>query len=146
MSGPPPKDPKLRRRKSTPTPGFKRLPREGRTGDPPPWPLTDPAPEETLQWNRLWRLPQALEWERMQCEDVVALYVRAFVVASKGVNTKLLSEVRQLDSKIGLSPRAMRDLRWEVDDPQEEETTTPRARSNGDRTYVPRKPQSEGTT
>jgi hypothetical protein len=48
---------------------------------------------------------------------------------------KLGNEVRQLDSKLGLSPRAMLDLRWEVGQPEE----VPEAVSNGaHRPFVPK--------
>ena len=103
------------RRVKTP-PGFRLLPHVGRDGDPPVWPLSKASAAELRQWKKLWTLPQAVEWERMRCEDVVALYVRVFVVVSSDVtNPKMLAEVRQLDAKIGLSPRAMLDLRWETD-------------------------------
>lgn len=72
-------------------------------------------------WERLWMLPQAVEWERMQCADIVALYVRTFIAASDEADPKLSAEVRQLDAKIGLSPKAMRDLRWETDEAAEAE-------------------------
>jgi len=130
MSGPPPKDPQLRRRRNA-TPGFKLLPHEGRTGPVPPWPLPPhPAPQvaalETVKWAELWALPQAVEWERMQDYGTVALYVRVFCEVAAGIASgPLLSEVRQLDAKIGLSPKAMRDLRWETDEPVAEEPEAP---------------------
>ncbi len=121
MPGPPPKDPTLKRRR-TATPGFKVLPHEGRQGEPPEFPLPAAHPEEVKMWNALWTLPQAIEWERMRNYDMVALYVRTYIAATLSVdNTKLLAEVRQLDAKIGLSPRAMREMRWETDEPNGEE-------------------------
>jgi hypothetical protein len=76
----------------------------------------------------------------MRCEDIVGLYVRTFIAAAeRPTDFKLLAEVRQLDSKIGLSPRAMRDLRWETDSfPDEAETVVNENPSNGRvRAYVP---------
>lgn len=147
MPGPPPKDPNARRRRN-PTPGFKLLPHEGRSGPAPEWPLPNPDLDELRTWDKLWRLPQAVEWERMRCEDVVALYVRAFVVAAAGgVDPKLLAEVRQLDAKIGLSPKAMKDLRWETDQPEPEEESVGASAVDASqlpaerpRTYVPSTP------
>jgi len=130
VSGPPPKDPSQRRRRN-PTPGFKLLPHEGRRGAPPPWPLLvhpDPrlAELEEAKWAELWLLPQAVEWDRMRDYGTVALYVRVFVEASMGMaDTKLLAEARQLDTKIGVSPKAMRDLRWETDEPLPEPDPDP---------------------
>ena len=126
--GPAPRKPSSAKRRPNSGLAFKRLPHEGRKGDPPPWPLPeitgDPAAsaQEAEEWTRLWSLPQAFEWERMQCAPLVALYVRVFVRAMRpGADTKLFGEVRQLDAKIGLSPRAMQDLRWETDEAPPEE-------------------------
>ena len=115
MSGPPPIPSELRRRRNA-SPGFEQLPAEGRTGDYPVWPLGARTKEEAALWRKLWRLPQAVKWEELQCEDLVALYVRAFTRASEDVDTKLIAESRQLDAKLGISPKAMRDLRWEIAD------------------------------
>lgn len=125
MSGPPPKDPAQRRRRNA-TPGFRQLPAEGRLGPAPEYPLSAPLPAELEMWSRLWALPQAVEWERIQCEDMVALYVRTYVLAtSDGIASpqlqKLLAEIRQLDSKIGISPSAMQSLRWERAEPDRSE-------------------------
>ena len=143
MAGPQPKPAALRRRKNI-EPGFKLLPHEGRKGVAPVWPLPE-HPDDRIQdlenrmWNRIWKLPQANEWERMRCEDVIALYVRTFVAAAeRPTDFKLLAEVRQLDSKIGLSPRAMRDLRWETDSaPLDPEEIAPKAANGQVRAYVP---------
>jgi len=65
--------------------------------------------------------------------------VRTFISASSGDNPKLLAEVRQLDNKIGHSAKAMRDLRWEIDEPVVDEPD-PEPNGNGaSRTYVPKK-------
>lgn len=142
MPGPAPKPAEARRnRNATTASGFKRLPHEGYTGPIPEWPLSMLAKDdEHTLWLKLWRLPQAIMWTRMHCEDMVALYVRAIVEAQGDpANTKLLAEVRQLDSKIGLSPKALLDLRWEIDDaPDEADDDVP---ANGNvthiRTFVP---------
>jgi hypothetical protein len=57
----------------------------------------------------------------MRCEFDVARYVRYAVAADIAVDPKLSTEVRQLDAKIGVSPKAMRDLRWETDEPTPDE-------------------------
>lgn len=146
MSGPPPKDPKARRRRN-PTPGFRSLPFTGREGEAPEWPLPFAGDYELKMWKRLWALPQALEWERMRCEDSVALYVRTYCAAVEDPeNTKLMAEVRQLDAKIGLSPKAMKDMRWEIDDAEAVAPATtvleepePEPQPDNVRVFVPRK-------
>ncbi len=132
--GPAPKLPDQRRRRNA-TPGFKRLSHEGRFGDPPASPLTTPSAAELNQWRELWSLPQAVEWERIRCEPMVALYVRVFVSVTTELDPKMLNELRQLDAKIGLSPRSMLDLRWEIDEAIVE--TEPGTESNGHRVFVP---------
>ncbi len=143
MSGPPPKDASVRRRKN-PTRGFKLLPHEGRTAPAPDWPLPVPNPSPQL-WAKLWSLPQAVEWERVRCEEMIALYVLTFDAASRsGDSTKLLAETRQLDANIGLSPKAMRGLWWETDEPApEEENGSGEEKPKEERVYVPRKPGGE---
>lgn len=127
------------RKKPNPTAGFKQLPAEGRTGDAPAFPIGPfKSDEERGLWNKLWTLPQATMWEHMRCEDTVALYVRVFcamAAADDSAMVKLGNEVRQLDSKLGLSPRAMLDLRWEI----EHAVPDVEVKSNGQigRVYVP---------
>lgn len=143
MPGPPPKHPSQRRRRNA-SPGFIQLDPAGRQGDPPEWPLiTSPSVQaaqlEERKWRDLWNLPQALEWERMRCYDDVALYTRAWVLASMSADdTKLLAEVRQLDAKIGVSPKAMQGLRWEIPQQLEDaQRAAPTLQAVKDRTYVP---------
>ena len=135
MPGPAPQKPASAKRRTNPTPFFRQLPFEGRKGDPPPWPLDTPSAMESIQWKKLWTLPQATVWESMRCEDTVALYVRAFCEALHDANPKMLNEVRQLDSKLGLSPRSMLDLRWEIETPEDEPVATTNGHSL--RPFVP---------
>ena len=147
MSGPPPKDASQRRRRNV-TPGFRLLPYEGRTAPAPDFPLVEPSDAESALWNKVWTLPQSVEWERMHCEDVVALYVRTFVAATDPSipvvkRNRMLPEVRQLDAKIGLSPKAMRDLRWETEPPPEEPeelVVTTSKQTDNERSFVPTAP------
>lgn len=79
-------------------------------------PISAANAAEKSKWAKLWSLPQPVEWERMRCEDLVALYCRVLVAVSSKIDTRLLPELRHLDAKIGLSPRALLDLRWEIDE------------------------------
>lgn len=133
-----PSKPRDARRHTAPTPGYRQLPFEGRTGDTPAWPLDTPSDAERLQWTKLWTLPQAVMWERMRCEDTVALYVRAFTKAALTDNDKMMNHARQLDAVLGISPRAMHDLRWEIEAaPTEDEQEAPHEALTG-RPFVPR--------
>lgn len=98
------------------------LPQSGRPGEPPKWPLAEASGEETDLWQQLWRLPQAVAWERIGSERVVARYCRLLAIAemreSAGAAIRgvagLLGEVRQLEDRLGLSPMAMLRLRWQI--------------------------------
>jgi hypothetical protein len=57
------------------------LPASGREGEPPEWPLTEPTPRERVLWDRWWRKPEALIWEKDGSADYVALTVRMFAEA-----------------------------------------------------------------
>jgi hypothetical protein len=77
---------------------------------------------ERRKWAELWALPQALEWSRIRDFGTPALYVRVFTrLAFGAADAKLLSELRRLDGMIGLSWKALRDMRCEIDDPEVEQ-------------------------
>lgn len=115
MPGPAPKDPASRRRRNASV-GKTVLPSGGRVGDVPAWPLSR---DEPSLWADLWRTPQAAAWERLGWTRVVARYAVLIeaVEDSEGVPAAaLLGEVRQMEDRLGLNPKAMRSLLWEVAD------------------------------
>jgi hypothetical protein len=94
------------------------LPAEGRKGATPTWPLgTSDDPELTKReltiWRELWKTPQAVEWERLGWKRVVARYARTLVGAEQ-LNKDCMSEARQLEDRLGLTPKSMRMLLWQV--------------------------------
>lgn len=96
-------------------PDTTRLPAAGYTGPVPEWPLTAATKAEKDAWARLWQLPQAAAWAQMHAGRAVGRYVRALVQAEKRDATAfLLSEVRQLEDRLGLTPMSMLRLRWEI--------------------------------
>lgn len=117
--GPPP-NPNRRRRNATPN--TIKLPAEGRKGRAPKWPLVLESEAEHVLWLDLWKTPQAVMWERLGWTRIVARYARCVVLAEdpdfgdkKATATaSLLSEVRQLEDRLGLTPKAMQLLHWEV--------------------------------
>jgi hypothetical protein len=68
---------------------------------------------ETELWRDLWRLPQAVQWERMRWTREVAQYVRHKVLAELG-DMDAAKEARQWSDRLGLTPLAMLRLRWVV--------------------------------
>lgn len=92
------------------------LPAEGRKGRTPAWPLGDSpvAAEERALWRDLWKTPQAVEWERLGWTRVVARYARAVISAETNMEPTVMSEARQLEDRLGLTPKAMRLLLWQI--------------------------------
>lgn len=113
-SGPAPDPEALRRERDAGE--WTILPAEGREGDAPEWPLTEQSTREEALWVRLWRMPQALMWERYGQDIEVALYVRRLTAAEQpdaGVNLGTL--VRQQSDSLGLTTPGMRANRWRID-------------------------------
>jgi hypothetical protein len=96
------------------------LPAEGREGAIPAWPLTGQSIREDELWERLWRMPQALMWERFGQELEVGLYVRRLAAAEEPDATVALGTlVRQMSDSLGLSTPGMRANRWRIDRPDD---------------------------
>lgn len=103
-------------------PDYIQLPREGRQGPPPAWPLPGaaPAPAEVELWRSLWTTPQATQWQTLGAGTVriVASYVRNRIRAEQpSAQTPLLAECRHQEATLGLTPSAMRSLQWEIAPP-----------------------------
>ena len=90
-----------------------RLPAEGREGEPPTWPLTRRSKAEQVAWAQLWATPQAVAWERLGWTRVVARYCRVMLRAEM-LDKDAMAEARQLEDRLGLTPKAMRLLLWEI--------------------------------
>jgi hypothetical protein len=108
----PPKFDPVRKRGSGPV----RLPAEGRQGEPPPWPLAGRGTAaERRVWVDLWHTPQAAVWERLGWTRTVARYCRLMVMAEKrDASPALQAQVTALEDRLGLTPKAMRLLLWEI--------------------------------
>jgi hypothetical protein len=64
-------------------------------------------------WEELWRLPHAVAWERMRWTREVAQYARWKAKAELG-DMDASKEARMLADRLGLTPKAMQDLRWQI--------------------------------
>lgn len=112
MPGPPPKIDPVRRNSRV---GPVRLPAEGRKGSLPKWPLEEGlSPEEKRAWVQLWSTPQAVAWERLGWIRTVARYCRMLVLAEDSMRPTLLAQVTALEDRLGLTPKSMRMLMWEI--------------------------------
>ena len=117
MPGPAP-NPNARRRNKRPD--WLSLPADGYDGNIPTWPLSsDISIAEEDLWRSLWRTPQAAAWAEGGFERVVARYVMVTCLVELEPNAALLSEVRQMEDRLGLSPMAMKRLQWEVESPSQ---------------------------
>ena len=92
------------------------LPAAGREGPPPPWPLPgEQSVDEREAWAQLWTAPQAVAWERIGCVRLVARYCRMMVAAeAPDATAALLAQVTALEDRLGLTPKAMRLMLWQV--------------------------------
>jgi hypothetical protein len=92
------------------------LPAEGYQGEIPAWPLPGrQLKTEKELWQTLWRSPQAAAWVTMgeSTIRVVARYARYAIMGELG-NDKAAAEARQLEDKLGVTPKAMRMLLWVI--------------------------------
>lgn len=113
---PKPADQRRRRNRTT---GRMQLPAEGRRGRVPAWPMARAEPNERRLWEQAWHWPQAVAWERMGggVLRAVARYVRVVIASdADSSSARYLAEIRALEDALGLNPRAMRSLEWEIVD------------------------------
>lgn len=115
----PPSNPYARRRNKSPD--WVTLPAEGRVGATPKWPLKGRTP---AGWVDLWKLPQAVMWEQDNAIIQVATYLTVRHAAHSALaagepNAALLSELRQIEDRLGLSPMALKRLQWEISEKAE---------------------------
>jgi len=90
------------------------LPAEGRAGLAPNWPLDGGAANaEAKLWAELWATPQAVMWETLGWTRIVARYVRC-CLAAELLDRHAMAEARQLEDRLGLTPKAMRLLMWSI--------------------------------
>jgi hypothetical protein len=108
-----PNPPKMDPQRGSRGRGVVTLPAEGRTDPAPDWPLTSPGSAELGLWRELWATPQAVMWEKLGWTRVVARYCRVAIVAET-LDKDAMSEARQLEDRLGLTPKAMRLLLWQV--------------------------------
>lgn len=107
--------PKLDAVRRNPRVGPTLLPAGGRKGDPPQWPLSTPTAAEKDAWAQLWQTPQSVAWERLEWTRTVARYCRVMVAAEKrGAAAAVLAQCSVLEDRLGLTPKSMRMLMWDI--------------------------------
>jgi hypothetical protein len=108
------------RRRNAPTIPTTNLPAGGRKGRIPKVPESYKLLTAGESWWRwAWHLPQAVAWDdgshyalarRAQLEDTMA----ALAVDDARGRLSVLKEMRELDRRFGLDPKAMAELRWTI--------------------------------
>lgn len=128
-SGPLAKDPTNRRRRNAAAVNLQELPRDGYQGPVPDWPVPSPPTESVAAtWRSLWRRPQAAAWVGMGFENAVArLAVLTVAAMDPDAPSAVLTEVRQMEDRLGLNPAAMQRLRWKLADEEEDAEVVPMA-------------------
>lgn len=111
-----PQPPKFQPRRRNARNGPVQLPASGRQGDIPRWPLAVKATrDESDVWKLLWRTPQSDAWEDLGWDLTVARYCRVVVAASQpGAQPGILKAAGDLEDRLGLTPKAMRLLLWQI--------------------------------
>jgi hypothetical protein len=107
----------LRRDRRSDAADVVHLPAAGRKGRAPAWPLTESTKREDVLWAAAWRKPQAVEWQRLQLVDEVAVYVRS-LARFEGPEGKTTDGtlVKQLQENLGLSAAGLSRRGWVIDD------------------------------
>jgi len=135
-SGPAPDPNALRRNRPSDKAGWRTLPAEGRPGEPPEWPLTEPSEREGDLWSELWQSPQALMWEELGQALEVALAVRTLAEAEQAdARIDIKKMVRPYLDSLGLTVQGMLRNRWKIA-PAAEQDEVPAT----ERPAVPRRP------
>ena len=95
---------------------FVSIPAAGNQQPAPAWPLdNEPARAELDMWQQLWTTPQAAMWASMHIERVIARYVMVTCLAEETQQAGLLTEVRQMEDRLGLTPLSLQKLQWKIE-------------------------------
>lgn len=109
-----PKPAEERRNKTQSDLSWTELPAAGRQGDPPPLPtplLGKWSADALALWEWAWSTPQATQWD--QSGKTLWRWVQ---LADTPPSPQTSAEMRQLEDRHGLNPKAMLQLRWRVVD------------------------------
>lgn len=105
---------------------IENTPRPGKAPAVPKWAtLTSSA---RVWWSWAWRLPVARQWGDSEMPMVVR---RAQLEAlwQETKDEKLLTEIRHLEAALGMTPKARKELRWRLVEPEAPAAAAPRSRS-----------------
>lgn len=124
MPGPAPKPRDEVRRRNKPMANTLKLPKAGRQGPPPAYPLGELDEHYAKVWRELWSTPMAVAWELAGYERPVAHYLELTMAGERSLRSgrpsaQLMAELRQAGDQLGMTPISRLRLRWEIDDTDE---------------------------
>lgn len=90
------------------------LPAEGRPGPPPPLPGEGWLDATRDYWTTIWSSPMATRWSTWDVPSLVRLARMQQLVLVGESNHRDAAEIRQLEDRFGLNPKARRALGWEL--------------------------------
>jgi hypothetical protein len=128
--GPPPKPPGQRRRRNAAA-GPVKLPATPKRRAPA-FPFADASASTRAWWRTIWASPMAEGWLDADVPGLERLARLVELAGRDGVPMAVLTEIRHLEDRFGLSPMARRRLQWELEQNPPEVATSGSAREGGD--------------
>jgi hypothetical protein len=107
-----PKPPNQRRRRNAGQAQWQELPAEGRKGDAPPLPAGEWLDSTREWWTTIWSSPMATIWVEADIEPLCRLACLKDEF-DRGERGQLVA-IQNLEDRYGLSPKARRQLQWEI--------------------------------
>ena len=124
-----PKPPGARRRRNLIQKSWAVLPSEGRRGQIPELPGGDWLDSTIAWWNVIWRSPMATIWEDADIDALVRLARLRDDFRRGELPVSALGAMQQLEDRFGLSPKARRQLQWEISRSEASESQTAGAKA-----------------
>lgn len=94
---------------------WQTLPAEGRSGPAPKLPPLRRWRKTTRDaWARQWAKPQAVMWDQTGDTMMRWAILSDMLAAGEGTAPALSAELRQIEDRHGLNPKAMLQLRWRI--------------------------------
>ncbi len=116
MPGPAPKPNAHRNKSHSATFQWTVLPAEGRQEPAPPVPSWhDFSDDATAEWKRWWSTPWATQWSEDDPALGRLLYIFDQLISGEG-SAALFAEARQIEDRLGFSPKSRMQLRWLIAD------------------------------
>jgi hypothetical protein len=120
---PTPKPPGQRRRRNLSQPQWRQLPARGSDKAAPRLPAKDPNWLKSTRdwWKTIWASPMAAAWLEADVDALFRLARMRDLEAQGKLPATGYPAMQQLEDRFGLSPKARRQLQWEVSQAEQAE-------------------------